>query len=166
MLAGFSHLASLSAILPPDFSSNSCSHKTARKDYFTTLPLRTLHLSGTGVDDEMVAPLQCLPRLTELVLTGTKITDCALRLLPATLTSLTLAVAHVTDQGLLALRLPKLRHLELRSCFVKGNGLRCISAMPELDTLMLINMWSLTEPDALKAIRPGVRVSTVQRDLD
>lgn len=81
------------------------------------LPLKTLYLGGTSLDDAGLTHLKPLSGLESLNLSGTKITDAGLPAIDALvhLKTLSLADTAITDAGLVQLRdLRELKTLNLR----------------------------------------------------
>ena len=99
-------------------------------DSSNTIPLRDRHL----------ALLQRLPRLRQLRLFGSEITDSQMRYISelGSLQELTLEATSVTDEGLRSIReLPKLSKVELPNCQITDAGLIHVAQLPKLRNLQL-----------------------------
>lgn len=116
--------------------------------------LKSLDLGLVPIDDDGVAHLTGLDKLTGLNLSYTKVTDGAMRHVAKlkSLRSLALDNTQITDEGLAAIKdLTELRHLNLLSTRVRGSGLEHLTGMRHLEQLWLGN--SPVEDDGLEHVR-------------
>jgi acetyl esterase/lipase len=116
--------------------------------------LTILDVAGTVVDDFGLEWIARNKSLVGLDLTGTRVTDAGLKaLVPLVgLEIVRLGKTEVTDEGLKALAaFRSLKSLSLDGCAgVRGPGLRSLTALPDLQVLVLNN--SPIDDDAMAAI--------------
>jgi hypothetical protein len=93
----------------------------------------------TGVSDKTVASLERLPRLKELILARTGVSDAGMERLNVNVQSLSLWQTQLSDACMKHFRrLKNLKHLNLSGTRITDKGLAVLGPLPELESISVV----------------------------